>query len=206
MSGRHFKSGKMEKMRQWLRKRGFTLNVSEKAEDCVDFASRSVVINRESSYQIKLSSLIHECGHVRIFLSRVRNPYNRICGSTLSEQCFLVGRREPRGRSSRISMLQEELDAWESGESLARSLAVRYNKKLLEKDRVTALMTYVNYTACRMRMNETEKAVRINLETALRGFVKHAVSKAQQRYSLDNKKPKTTKKQPIKQHNKQRRK
>ena len=149
----------------------------------MDFASRTVRINADSSYQVKLSSLIHECGHVRIFLSRVRRPDHRICGSTLAEQCLLVGRREPRARSSRISMLQEEMDAWENGESLAKSLSVRYNRGVLEKDRVKALMTYVNYTACRMRMCEEEQLVRTNLASALSGFVKFEVTRSKQRTS-----------------------
>jgi hypothetical protein len=171
----------MDKMRQWLGKRGFRLEMSMNADDCVDFASRTVKINAKSPYQVKLSTLIHECGHVRIFLSRVRRPDRRICGSTLAEQCLLVGRREPRARSSRISTLQEEMDAWENGESLAKSLSVRYNRSVLEKDRVKALMTYVNHTACRMRMCEEEQVVRTNLASALRGFVKFEVARSKQR-------------------------
>jgi hypothetical protein len=171
----------MERMRRWLEKNRFGLEVSEGADDCVDFSTRMVRINSDSPYQIRISSLIHECGHVRIFMSRMRNPENRICGSTLSEQCLLVGRREPRARSSRISLLQEEMDAWEQGERLAKSLSVRYNRGVLERDRVRALMTYVNFTACRMRMCRKERTVRNNLEHALRGFVKFAVDRSKKR-------------------------
>jgi hypothetical protein len=80
-------------------------------------------------------------------------------------------------------MLQEEMDAWENGESLAKSLSVRYNRGVLEKDRVKALMTYVNYTACRMRMCEEEQLVRTNLASALSGFVKFEVTRSKQRTS-----------------------
>jgi len=170
-------------MRQWLRKRGFSLEVAKNAEDSVDFEAKTVRINAQNAYQVRLSSLIHECGHVRIFLSRLRRPDRRICGSTLAEQCLLVGRREPRARSSRISTLQEEMDAWENGESLAKSLSVRYNRRVLEKDRVRALMTYVTYTACRMRMCEEEKVVRMNLHAALDGFVKFEVARYKKRFS-----------------------
>jgi len=184
---RGLKLDNMEKMRQWLTKRGFQLQLLRGAEDCVDFAARTVCINSESTYQIKLSSLIHECGHVRIFLSRVRRPGSRICGSTLAEQCLLVGRREPRARSSRISLLQEEMDAWESGEELAKGLAVRYNRCVFEKDRVRALMTYVAYTAGRMRMCETEQNVRRNLESTFEGLVKLEMAKAKRKSVVSRK-------------------
>ena len=78
-------------------------------------------------------------------------------------------------------MSQEEMDAWENGESLAKSLSVRYNRSVLEKDRVKALMTYVNHTACRMRMCEEEQVVRTNLASALSGFVKFVVARSKQR-------------------------
>lgn len=168
----------MDKMRQWLVKRRFKLDVREGAEDCVDFSNRVVEINAERPYQVRLSSLIHECGHVRIFFSRLRNPEARVCGCTLKEQCLLVGRREQRARSSRISMLHEEIEAWESGMALAKTLSVRYNKSIVEKDRVKALMTYVSFAAQRMRMNKAERAVRVKFESALQGFIAQAISKA----------------------------
>jgi hypothetical protein len=78
-------------------------------------------------------------------------------------------------------MLQEEMDAWENGETLAKSLSVRYNQSVLEKDRVKALMTYVQHTACRMRMSEEEQVVRTNLASALSGFVKFEVARSKLR-------------------------
>jgi len=149
----------MEKMRQWLAKRRFKLEVRKGAEDSVDFSNRLVEIDARRPYQVRLSSLIHECGHVKIFFSRLRNPAARVCGCTLKEQCLSVGRREQRARSSRISTLHEELEAWESGMALAKTLSVRYNKRVVEKDRVKALMTYVLFTAQRMRMKKAERAL-----------------------------------------------
>jgi hypothetical protein len=142
----------MDKLRTWLSKQGFRVEIVRGEGDFVDFGERTVTIDSSKSYQIRLSSLIHECGHVRIFLRRRRNPRDRICGSTLREFCRALGRRDARGRSSRISVLQEELDAWDVGMELAKKLSIRYTRKIIEKDRVKALMTYIQYTAAPMRM------------------------------------------------------
>lgn len=141
----------MEKIRSWLHKKGFELCLQPKAEDSVDFEERRVSINSSDAYYVRIGSALHECGHILIFLARCRNPVKRFSGSTLQEQCFLKGRRKPRSRRFRIACLQEELDAWDRGLDLAVRLGVRVNKKVLEKDRIKALMTYVGYAAAPMR-------------------------------------------------------
>ena len=143
----------MEKIRTWLSKKGFELFLKPKVEDSVDFGERCVNINSSDTYYVRLGSALHECGHILIFLARCRNPVKRFSGSTLKEQCFLKGRRQPRSRRFRIACLQEELDAWDRGLDLAVRLGIRVNKKVLEKDRIKALMTYVGYAAAPMRVS-----------------------------------------------------
>jgi len=171
----------MEKLREWLSGKGFDLQVAKGEDDAVDLASRLVTINAQSTYQIRLSSLIHECGHVRIHLSRKRKPLERICGASLKEQALCTGRRDHRSRRCRISILQEEMDAWESGAQLAKMLGVRYTKQILEKDRTSALMTYVSFAACRMRMNREEMKVRQQLDSALQMYIGYVSSRAKAR-------------------------
>lgn len=141
----------MEKIKEWLQKKGFRLLATPRAEDMIDFAERSVHINACDPYQVRLSSALHECGHLMIFLARCRKPRKTVSGSTLREQCFLKGRRKPRSRNFRIATLQEELDAWDKGLELASTLKIRLNKSVLEKDRLKCLMTYVSYAAAPMR-------------------------------------------------------
>lgn len=141
----------MFKLRAWLGSKGFQLCTRPHAEDMVDFGERLVSINASDPYPIRIASALHECGHVLIFLSRCRRPQKRFSGSTLKEQCLLKGRRTPRSRAARIACLQEELDAWDRGLDLAQRLGVRVNKRILEKDRVKALMSYVGFAASPMR-------------------------------------------------------
>lgn len=183
----------MEKLRCWLRRQGFGLEVAPGCRDEVDFSTKTVRIDGRHSYQIKLSSLIHECGHVDIFRKRVRCPRLRVCGRTLEEHFFEVGRGRSTARASRLATLQEEMDAWEAGQRLGKRLAVRYKRSIFEKDRVKSLMSYVAFTASRMRMSEEEETVRMNLNNALTNLVKFTIARVKRRASLKN-----AKKRPAK--------
>ena len=141
----------MEKLRLWLEHRGFELEQTRGAPDEVELLSRVVTINASAPYQKRVAALIHECGHVRIFLRRLRRPGARVCGVSLREDLLGKGRCDHRGRSSRICLLQEEMEAWDSGEQLAKALGVRYERRGLEKTRTSSLMTYVEHAASRMR-------------------------------------------------------
>jgi len=145
----------MDRLRSWLSRRGFRVLQERGARDEVELLSRTVTLDAAAPYQKKLAALIHECGHVRIFMSRLRKPTTRVCGASLREDLLAKGRCDRRGRSARLSLLQEEMEAWESGERLARSLGVRYTRRVLEKNRTWALMTYVSHAAARMRSSST---------------------------------------------------
>jgi len=171
----------MEKLRAWLKRRGFGLEVVGGCPDEVDLRTKTVHIDGRHAYQLKLSSLIHECGHVEIFLRRARRPRERICGRTLAEHILEVGRGRTVARASRLALLQEEMDAWEAGERLGKRLAVRYHRSVLEKDRVKSLMTYVAFTASQMRMAQAERRVRADFANALHSLVKFNVDRARRR-------------------------
>lgn len=141
----------MEKLRAWLMRRKFALQLERGLTDEVDLLARVVSINASNCYQTRLATLMHECGHVQIFLSRIRSPKLRLCGCSLLEDFGSVGRCDRRGRAARLSLLQEEIQAWDLGEDLAKRLSLRFTRKHLEKVRVSALMTYVHFTAAQMR-------------------------------------------------------
>ena len=132
----------MEKLRAWLMRRKFALQLERGLTDEVDLLARVVSINASNCYQTRLATLMHECGHVQIFLSRIRSPKVRLCGCSLLEDFGSVGRCDRRGRAARLSLLQEEIQAWDLGEDLAKRLSLRFTRKHLEKVRVLALMTY----------------------------------------------------------------
>lgn len=161
----------MERLRLWLKRRSFKLELVAGAFDEVELLSRVVTLDAQASYQKKLSACIHECGHVQIFLSRCKNPRERVCGATLKEDIASVGRCDKRGRRSRIALLQEEMEAWEAGLRLAASLKIRYAKGELERVRTECLMSYVAHVAAPMRQNKTEAVAWEKLSSAMKQYV-----------------------------------
>jgi hypothetical protein len=141
----------MERLRDWLAVRGFALRLQNKAHDHVDFGSKVVLINALCCYQTRLATVLHECGHIVVHCQRLRKPRERVAGSSILEDVLRKGRCDERGRASRLSVLQEELTAWDNGVKLALRLGVTYAKGHFERLRTAALMTYVGWTAAQMR-------------------------------------------------------
>lgn len=158
----------MEVMRRWLKARGFALQIKDSVADCVIFDSAAghvVQINKRLSYPVKVATLMHECGHVSIFMSRTRNQSLRIAGANFREFFLEVGRMSLRGRASRLCVLEEEIAAWQRGEDLAKRLGVRFSRGAFERTRTLCLMTYVKWSGDRMRApTKTLKRSRASLK------------------------------------------
>ena len=137
----------------WLAERRFRLVQGPGLVDCVsmDPMDRTVYINSRQCYESRLAATLHECGHVNIFLQRLRNPGRRYAGTTLCETELGEGRGSRRRRSSRVGVLEEEAAAWQYGEVLAEKLSVRYKKGFFDATRTRCLMTYVKWAAASMR-------------------------------------------------------
>ena len=143
----------MEKLRAWLVAQGFSLQVRKCAESAVDVGcERLVTIDARLSSPALLATLLHECGHVCIFLHRRRRPKARVAGATWSESWKNRGRCSPRARVGRLAELQEEMEAWDRGEALARRLRLRISRRVYERVRLSCLMTYTCWAGECMRV------------------------------------------------------
>lgn len=136
----------MNAIRQWLRRNSSELHYSSTVADEVQFQglrskASSVTINRRQSYQTRLVSALHECGHVLIHARRRNDKKRRVAGCSFNEFWHGRGRRKHAVRL-KLSTLQEEIAAWDQGEVLARRLGIRYTRKVFERCRARALLTY----------------------------------------------------------------
>jgi hypothetical protein len=80
----------MNAIRQWLQRNASDLSYSYSTADEVRFpdvhSSRcQVTINRRQSYQIRVVSALHECGHVLIHKRRRKHKKKRISGCSFYE-------------------------------------------------------------------------------------------------------------------------
>jgi len=143
----------MKKLRAWLEARGFSLELRNCAESAVDVGcDKLVTVDARLSPPARVSTLLHECGHVCIFLHRRRWPRVRVAGATWNESWKNRGRCGPRARVGRLAELQEELEAWDRGEALARRLRLRIPRRVYERVRLRCLMTYARWAGECMRV------------------------------------------------------
>lgn len=133
----------MEKLRRWLSKTGFKLEVGKNLPDEVCFTMKCVTINGSSTKRTRLYSLLHECGHVAIWKCRVKNPQRDVCGCTLKRADHIMTVSPSRlTNKDKLDVISEEVEAWERGRRLAKRLKIRVNKEKFTADKTRALMTY----------------------------------------------------------------
>lgn len=100
-------------------------------------------LSSQGSYQSRLATLLHECGHVIVWQRRRRDKTRRVCGASFHEWMQAKGRCRVRTKRVALATLQEEMAAWDLGEKLARRLKVRFSLAHFERERTRALLTYV---------------------------------------------------------------
>lgn len=107
--------------------------------------SKTIQICNRSKFEIQLYSLLHECGHYLIDESALKNP------KTYFEKFphgYLSGKSEDKDSIQyKISILAEEIEAWNRGFSLSQRLGIKLNDKIFERDKNRALKSYIQWAA-----------------------------------------------------------
>lgn len=148
------------KLKRWLRTKKSTISFNNLSPmfDAVEFLnplesySSCVNISSRSSMKIQLVTLLHECGHVAIFMQRKRTPHKRIAGCNLKEWTLSIGMCSKYAkRRNGLTVIQEEFEAWERGARLAKRLNIRYSRIHLLRTRTRALQSYINYYSAQIQ-------------------------------------------------------
>lgn len=106
---------------------------------CV-YATRTILLSQDETPKIFLYTLLHECGHLRLDdvryakVQRLTNPRFR---SREKTEGF-----HAQSLTSRISILDRELDAWAEAEHLAGELGIKLTKYFY-MHRAVCLATYI---------------------------------------------------------------
>lgn len=136
----------MQKVKDWLAAHHCRLTVSSAKRNEALFQEGErcqVHLCSGGTYEIRLATLLHECGHVIVWLRRRRDKTKRVYGSSYREWMGAKGRCRGRTRRAELATLQEEMAAWDLGERLARRLKVRVSAAKFERVRARALLTYL---------------------------------------------------------------
>lgn len=140
-------SSSLVKLRSWLKLRSFSLSFGRRFND-VCFEKRRVRVQASLSHESKLATLLHECGHVLVFLGRRRHRRREVAGAS-----YAAWLRMQRSSSKRahLCFLQEEMAAWDRGLRLAKRLHIPVNRRKAQLQRTRSLMTYVRSASRRRR-------------------------------------------------------
>lgn len=117
--------------------------------------SKVIYLYKNHSPETEYYSLLHEMGH----LYMLHNDY------TYSSRYPESSKRVPAYNTSsyRIERVKEEIEAWDVGENLARSLGLRINKlnyKKIKSENLVQYMMWASLPTINRRKRKTEKIIK----------------------------------------------
>lgn len=125
------KRKKLKKISKWLENYNYSIYWGD--EDCV-LPSLSKIYITPGKYE--LYSLLHECGHVKIFS---KQNYTKRFG--------VIEKAEDNGNLKKTNIykyqkMMEEIEAWEKGWRISKKLGIKINKKEYFKEAAKWVGTY----------------------------------------------------------------
>ena len=63
------------KLNQWIKKRGFNLKIYKTLIEEVDFNTKIIKINKNTNITSQIITILHECGHILIYLQRKKYKF-----------------------------------------------------------------------------------------------------------------------------------
>ncbi len=122
----------IEQVVEWLEQRGWFVNFSWKNwSGCTYETERVVQVSAKASFLMQLITLLHECGHVLIS----------------NNKRFLAGYWAPEkpGLRRKVTILDEELEAWHRGEKLGQRLGFDIDEKKLHRYKSQCIKHYAKW-------------------------------------------------------------
>jgi len=131
----------LKKVFSWLNNKGYEV-IFHNDSDSVIFSDRKIFIDKRSNLENQLYSILHECGH--ILQHQNKSIFNK---SFKYQHVAENDKRKARSYAYRLSVLEEEIDAWKRGKKLAKRLNIKLDEIKFEKYKAKYTMTYVNWAA-----------------------------------------------------------
>tara|TARA_R110002020_G_scaffold273364_3_gene488481 strand:- start:260 stop:712 length:453 start_codon:yes stop_codon:yes gene_type:complete len=131
----------LKKVFYWLENKGYE-TIFHNDTDSVIFSDKKIFLDKRSSTENQLYSILHECGH--ILQHQNKSTFNK---SFKYQHVAENDKRKERSYAYRISVLEEEIDAWKRGKKLAKRLDIELDEIKFEKYKAKYTMTYVDWAA-----------------------------------------------------------
>jgi hypothetical protein len=131
----------IKKINKWINKNNFKLNIAKNLISEVNFDTKIININKNTKILKQIIIILHECGHILIYLHRKKYKCNIIAGLSWNKWCKLFNSKNSLRK--KILILEEEIEAWNRGKKLAERLNIKINNKIYEYYKIKCLMTYI---------------------------------------------------------------
>lgn len=134
----------IEKILDWCNKRKINVEFSRNARELYSNTQRKIYVNSNTTFEEQMYTLLHECGHHLIhetaikdfdlYLEKFNHGYYT---QTLNEESL----------ARKMSILSEEIEAWNRGFNLARRLQLFVNIHNYEEYKNSCLRSYVRWVS-----------------------------------------------------------
>ena len=131
----------------WAYNKGFKVEMKQNGHNTICFEAFYITINASQGAENRLFSLLHECGH--ILLCQDEKRYKEAFPGVWNG---IQDKRRSRGRFFRVSLVEEEMMAWNEGLKLAKRLGVNINEDKWNKHKTDCLYTYLRWAVITVGM------------------------------------------------------
>jgi hypothetical protein len=128
------------KVSEWAEEHGYQVVEGPDEEDACWSDVKQITIYSGQGVENRLYSLLHECGHALI-RSNAKNFEHSYPAHATAE---LDGRKR-RSDKYKVSLIEEEVEAWKRGYRLAKRLGVFIDENNFNKLKTKCLISYFNW-------------------------------------------------------------
>lgn len=126
----------------WAEKRGIDVIIDNEYEDAYWSDVKQITVSSKNRIENRLYSLLHECGH-----ALVRTNKSNFARQYPAHAEVNYDKRVTNSRKYKVSVLEEEVEAWKRGLRLANRLGIEIDEDKYNKLKTKCLMSYINW-AC----------------------------------------------------------
>jgi len=119
---------------------GYEVHEGPDMQDVCMSDIKEINICSRKGIENKLYGLLHECGHALI-----RENWNKFQKEFPAHAACGYDHRKNRTDGYRVSLVEEEYEAWKRGKRLAKRLGIELDEERFEKHKTKCLMSYMHW-------------------------------------------------------------
>ena len=132
---------KIDKLSEWLNARGVKVVTGKRVDSRYEPSEKTIYLQVTKDKEEAFYTLLHECGHVLIEQNG-KSFYRSYPSPDTVDWCDLMATKDV---VQQVSIIAEELEAWNRGERLASRLGLEIQRRRWNKTRSVCVSGYMHY-------------------------------------------------------------